>query len=416
MTVSTYVPTQLSVASIEGKTYGDLPFALPSVTTNNNRGEITYTVADENVAIIADGRVHIRGTGETTLTVRQSATDSHTAAEVTIPLTVSKAVLTVTAENKECRQGDEMPGLTYVYKGFVTGEDETVLSAVPEISCEVSETVQAGTFLITVSGGEAANYDFVYNSGTLTVGNFCETTLSVAEIGEKVYNDLPFALPSVTTNNNRGEITYTIADEGIAVISEGRIYIKGVGKTSLIVRQAATETYSSAEVEVGFTVSKAVLTVTAENKICCQGEVLPELTLAYKGFAMGEDEASLDVLPGIVCGVSDTSCAGTYEIIVSGGESDHYDFVYRPGTLTITELADISRATSDNIGLYYATGNLHISGTVSRIVISDIRGAEVKRIVRPQATESIAELPVGHYIIRVESADKKILRYRIVKE
>ena len=410
------VNTELTVASIEGKTYGDLPFALPSVTTNNNRGEITYTVADENVAIIADGRVHIRGTGETTLTVRQSATDSHTAAEVTIPLTVSKAVLTVTAENKECRQGDEMPGLTYVYKGFVTGEDETVLSAVPEISCEVSETVQAGTFLITVSGGEAANYDFVYNSGTLTVGNFCETTLSVAEIGEKVYNDLPFALPSVTTNNNRGEITYTIADEGIAVISEGRIYIKGVGKTSLIVRQATTETYSSAEVEVGFTVSKAVLTVTAENKICCQGEVLPELTLAYKGFAMGEDEASLDVLPGIVCGVSDASCAGTYEIIVSGGESDHYDFVYRPGTLTITELADISRATSDNIGLYYATGNLHISGTVSRIVISDIRGAEVKRIVRPQATESIAELPVGHYIIRVESADKKILRYRIVKE
>ena len=410
------VNTELTVASIESKTYGDLPFALPSVTTNNNRGEITYTVADENVAVIADGRVHIRGTGETTLTVRQSATDSHTAAEVTIPLTVSKAVLTVTAENKECRQGDEMPGLTYVYKGFVTGEDETVLSAVPEISCEVSETVQAGTFLITVSGGEAANYDFVYNSGTLTVGNFCETTLSVAEIGEKVYNDLPFALPSVTTNNNRGEITYTIADEGIAVISEGRIYIKGVGKTSLIVRQAATETYSSAEVEVWFTVSKAVLTVTAENKICCQGEVLPELTLAYKGFAMGEDEASLDVLPGIVCGVSDASCAGTYEIIVSGGESDHYDFVYRPGTLTITELADISRATSDNIGLYYATGNLHISGTVSRIVISDIRGAEVKRIVRPQATESIAELPVGHYIIRVESADRKILRYRIVKE
>ena len=410
------VNTELTVASIESKTYGDLPFALPSVTTNNNRGEITYTVADENVAVIADGRVHIRGTGETTLTVRQSATDSHTAAEVTIPLTVSKAVLTVTAENKECRQGNEMPGLTYVYKGFVTGEDETVLSAVPEISCEVSETVQAGTFLITVSGGEATNYDFSYKSGLLTVSTYVPTQLSVASIEGKTYGDLPFALPSVTTNNNRGEITYTVADEGIAVISEGRIYIKGVGKTSLIVRQAATETYSSAEVEVGFTVSKAVLTVTAENKICCQGEVLPELTLAYKGFAMGEDEASLDVLPGIVCGVSDASCAGTYEIIVSGGESDHYDFVYRPGTLTITELADISRATSDNIGLYYATGNLHISGTVSRIVISDIRGAEVKRIVRPQATESIAELPVGHYIIRVESADKKILRYRIVKE
>ncbi len=416
LTVSTFAPTQLSVASIESKTYGDLPFALPSVTTNNNRGEITYAIADETVAVIADGRVHIKGAGETTLTVRQSATDTHTAAEATIPLTVSKAVLTVTAENKECRQGAEMPELSYVYKGFVSGEDEAVLSAVPEISCEVSETAQAGTFLITVSGGAAANYDFVYSSGILTIGNFSETTLSVAEIGEKVYNDLPFALPAVTTNNNRGEITYAIADESIAVVSEGRVYIKGVGKTSLIVRQAATDTYSSAEVEVGFTVSKAVLTVTAENKICCQGEVLPELTLTYKGFAMGEDETSLDVLPGIVCGAADASCAGTYEITVSGGESEHYDFVYRPGTLTITELADISRATTDNVGLYYTAGHLHVSGFVSRIVISDVRGAEVKRIVNPQATESIAELPAGHYIILVESADKKVLRYRIVKE
>ena len=117
--------------------------------------------------------------------MRQAATETYSSAEVEVGFTVSKAVLTVTAENKECRQGDEMPGLTYVYKGFVTGEDETVLSAVPEISCEVSETVQAGTFLITVSGGEATNYDFSYKSGLLTVSTYVPTQLSVASIEGK---------------------------------------------------------------------------------------------------------------------------------------------------------------------------------------------------------------------------------------
>ena len=364
-------------------------------------------MADDRVVVVAPGTTHVL--------LKQEASTNYAASEaVSVPVTVSKRPLYVSVSDAARDYGKPNPEFEILYDGFVLGESDEDLTAKPVALCS-ADSLSLGSFPIVLSGGRSDNYEFVYSNGTLSIGSV-NTELTVASIESKTYGDLPFALPSVTTNNNRGEITYTVADEGIAVISEGRIYIKGVGKTSLIVRQAATETYSSAEVEVWFTVSKAVLTVTAENKICCQGEVLPELTLAYKGFAMGEDEASLDVLPGIVCGVSDASCAGTYEIIVSGGESDHYDFVYRPGTLTITELADISRATSDNIGLYYATGNLHISGTVSRIVISDIRGAEVKRIVRPQATESIAELPVGHYIIRVESADKKILRYRIVKE
>ena len=406
--------TTLSVGEVGLKYYGDDSFAL-SVTTNNPESEIDYFVEDTRVVKMADDRVVVVAPGTTHVLLKQEASTNYAASEaVSVPVTVSKRPLYVSVSDAARDYGKPNPEFEILYDGFVLGESDEDLTAKPVALCS-ADSLSLGSFPIVLSGGRSDNYEFVYSNGTLSIGSV-NTELTVASIESKTYGDLPFALPSVTTNNNRGEITYTVADEGIAVISEGRIYIKGVGKTSLIVRQAATETYSSAEVEVGFTVSKAVLTVTAENKICCQGEVLPELTLAYKGFAMGEDEASLDVLPGIVCGVSDASCAGTYEIIVSGGESDHYDFVYRPGTLTITELADISRATSDNIGLYYATGNLHISGTVSRIVISDIRGAEVKRIVRPQATESIAELPVGHYIIRVESADKKILRYRIVKE
>ncbi len=416
LNIGSYTETILTVAEIGEKTYGDLPFALPVVTSNNSRGEMTYEIADTTVAEITDGRIYIKHAGETTLTVKQSGTDSYTAAEESVPLVVAKATLTLTADNQECRQGDEMPELTYTCVGFVNGDDERVLTRLPEITCEVSETTQAGTYLITLTGGEAENYDLTCYSGTLTIGNFTETVLTVAEIAPKAYNDLPFALPVVTSNNNRGEITYEVADANVALIANGRIYIHGVGETSLIVRQAATSTFSSAEVSVPIVVSKATLTVIAENKSCCEGDMLPELTIQYKGFAMGEDQTSLDVVPQITCEALDASSAGEYDITVSGGVSEHYDFVYQSGTLTVTALSDMPWVATDGILVYYAQGNLHVSAGVGRLLISDLSGAEVKRVIAPRSIVSLDELPAGQYIVVVESDDRSVSRYRFIKK
>ncbi len=409
------VTTALSVAEIGEKVYGDQPFALPVVTTNSNRGEISYTIVDESVATIVDGRIHIKGAGTTTLVVKQAATDSHTSAEASVPLVVSKALLTVTADNKECRQGDELPELTYTCKGFVAGEDETVFTVQPELSCEVSTTEQAGTYLISVTGGEAANYEIAYYSGTLTVGNFSETQLTVAEIGEKVYGDLPFALPAVTTNNSRGEISYTIVNESVATIVDGRIHIKGAGTTLLVVKQKATETFSDAEVWIDLVVAKAPLTVVAEDKRCDQGDAMPEWTLRYSGFVWGEDTSSLDIQPQALCEVSDTAEPGTYEISVSGGNAANYEFVYRPGTLTIVAHSGLTSVDGDEATLYYAEGKLYLTGVVAQLSIFDISGSEVKRIVTPQNEVSIDELPAGHYVVVAES-DNRVMRYRFVKE
>ena len=347
--------------------------------------------------------------------VKQSATDSYTSAEASVPLVVSKALLTVTADNKECRQGDELPELTYTCKGFVAGEDETVFTVQPELSCEVSTTEQSGTYLISVSGGEAANYEIAYYSGTLSIGNFSETQLTVAEIGEKVYGDLPFALPAVTTNNNRGEISYTIADETVATIVEGRIHIKGAGTTTLVVKQAATETFSEAEVSVDIVVAKATLTVIAEDKRCNQSDAMPEWTLRYSGFVWDDDTTSLDVLPQALCEATDTAEPGTYAITVSGGEAANYEFDYRPGTLTVVAHSGLTSVNGDEPTLYYAAGKLYLSGVVARLSIFDISGSEVKRVVAPQGEVSIAELPAGHYIAVAESGNRAI-RYRFVKE
>lgn len=86
--------------------------------------------------------------------------------------TVNKAPLTVTAESFSVDYGETVAAddFWYSYSGFVNGEDEDVLTELPVIECEAASIPEAGEYPITVSGGDAKNYEFVYdNSGILTV-------------------------------------------------------------------------------------------------------------------------------------------------------------------------------------------------------------------------------------------------------
>lgn len=85
------------------------------------------------------------------------------------------------------------------------------------------------------------------------------------------------------------------------------------------------------------TITKRVLIVSADSKTITLGDPLPTLTITYTGFALGEDVSNLDKVPSATCGYTPSGVAGKYAITVSGGESDHYHFVYREGTLTVNK-------------------------------------------------------------------------------
>ena len=77
--------------------------------------------------------------------------------------------------------------------------------------------------------------------------------------------------------------------------------------------------------------------VVADSKSINFGDPLPTLTITYEGFAPGEGVDNLDKAPVAVCGYAQGGTAGKYEIAVSGGESEHYHFVYEKGTLTVAK-------------------------------------------------------------------------------
>lgn len=85
-------------------------------------------------------------------------------------LTVNPAILTVKADDKTKKQGEDNPKLTGTITGFVNGETSDVLKGYVEYVTTAKKDSPVGKYPITASGNlEAQNYVVQYVDGTLTV-------------------------------------------------------------------------------------------------------------------------------------------------------------------------------------------------------------------------------------------------------
>ena len=87
-------------------------------------------------------------------------------------LTVTQAVLTVSADNQLRAYGVTNPVFTVSYSGFVNGEDTNVLNGSPDVSTAADTNSPVGTYPIVVSQGNLStngNYSFNFTNGILTI-------------------------------------------------------------------------------------------------------------------------------------------------------------------------------------------------------------------------------------------------------
>ncbi|HWJ08390.1 MAG TPA: MBG domain-containing protein, partial [Nocardioides sp.] len=165
----------------------------------------TLTVTKATVTIAADAKVKVYGASDPAFTYGVTglvgdaqlvteptcaAADPHTAVgsyaiscsgadagpDYTIEyrtgtLTVTPAVLTVTAQDRTKVQGDPLPSFAATITGYVNGDDSGDIAGAPALSTSATATSPAGTYPINVSIGtlSAADYTFAFVAGTLTV-------------------------------------------------------------------------------------------------------------------------------------------------------------------------------------------------------------------------------------------------------
>lgn len=103
-------------------------------------------------------------------------------------LTVSKRDLTVKANDCERLYGEENPQFDISYIGFVNGDTETAIAQKPVAECRADQESNVGTYPITVIGGEAENYSFIYQDGSLKINPL---TTGFKDVYNSVtYNDM----------------------------------------------------------------------------------------------------------------------------------------------------------------------------------------------------------------------------------
>jgi hypothetical protein len=88
---------------------------------------------------------------------------------VTGTLTVTPAVLTITANNETKAYGTANPVFTAGYAGFVNGDTAASLGGTLTFSTTATPASAVGAYPITPAGLTSSNYTISYVTGTLTV-------------------------------------------------------------------------------------------------------------------------------------------------------------------------------------------------------------------------------------------------------
>lgn len=159
--------------SLEGWTYGETA-KTPSVSGNTDNGTVTYTYA-------AKGSTDFSATvptnaGDYTVKATVAETDNYNGGEATADFTIAKAAITITADDKSSKYGDDLVALTYTVGGaYKTGDDLGVT-----VSTTATKTSDVGEYPITVSWIENAKYTATLVNGKYTI---TKTGLTVTSTG-----------------------------------------------------------------------------------------------------------------------------------------------------------------------------------------------------------------------------------------
>ena len=253
-------------------------------------------------------------------------------------LTVTKAPLNVTAKSYTREQGQPNPEFVIAYEGFKNGETEANLSKMPKAATTATEDSAPGTYPITVSGGEAQNYEFSYVNGTLTVlPPPPPVTITVKSYEREYGEENPIFEYTVEGGTIEGTPTITCEATKSSPAGSYTIFI-----------EVGTIDYSNLILVNGaLTITKAPLTVKATSYIREYGQPNPEFEITYEGFKNGENEDVLIQKPTAGTEADENSFPGIYDIVVWGGESQNYDFNYVYGSLTVKEAPLITITVKD---------------------------------------------------------------------
>lgn len=220
------------------------------------------------------------------VTASGGASPNYTFVYVNGTLTVNKAALTITADNKNMPYGGTVPTLTATYNGFAGTDNAGSLTTAPTLATTATSTSAPGTYPITVSGAASGNYNISYVAGTLTVVPSSDATLSNIKLNsgsispkfssvitsyiDSVGNEIYYLNLTPTTSDNNATVTVN----GVIVNSGHASGTMPVSTGNNVITIVVTAQDGVTQNTYTVTVYKAILSsaVTASNILTPNGD------------------------------------------------------------------------------------------------------------------------------------------------
>ncbi len=367
----TYVAGTLTVTggTVQSITFGALPNVTYGVSAISLRAvansglAISYAVTGP--ATVSGSTLTITAAGSVTVTASQAGNSSYApATPVSQSFTVAQAGLTVTASDASRAYGAANPSFSYTVTGYVNGDTPSVVSGTAPETTTATASSAAGAYPITFNNPSlaATNYTFTYVSGTLTVSSATQT-ITFASLPNVTYGASAITLGATASSGLA--VSYSVT--GPATLNGSTLTVTGTGTVSVTASQAGNSNYASASVVVqSFSVSSAVLTVTANNALRAYGATNPFFGYTISGYVNGDSSSVVSGSTTETTTATATSGAGTYPITFSiqSLAATNYAFNYVNGTLTVSAATQtITFGSLPNVT--YGVGTVTLSATAS---------------------------------------------------
>jgi 6-phosphogluconolactonase (cycloisomerase 2 family) len=404
LTIGTSSGTTLTVPTATGPYGGNVTLSATLKTTSgtpvpgktigfnfNQTNNVYNAVTDANgvASVIAPLGTTTVGTHAAAFTATFAGDSSFGASSATGTLVVTKAVLTVTADNVSRLYGDPNPAtFTYTITGFVNGDTIAVVSGTADCSTTATQTSPVGTYPITCTQGtlSATNYDFVFVDGTLTV-NPAPLTVTVNNATRAYGDPNPAFTGTITGIKNGDNITATYSTTATQTSPAGTYPITATLSDN---GTGALKNYAVTINNGTLTVTQAALVVTANNAARLYGDPNPTFTGTIAGIKNGDNITAIYTTPA-----TPASPVGTYPIIPSlsdngTGALANYTVTANNGSLTVSP-APLT-VTANNATRAFGAPNPAFTGTIVGIKNND-------NITATYSTPATQNSPAGTYPI-----------------
>jgi hypothetical protein len=337
-------PLSISTATLPNGSYGNPYSQTITATEAGYQGAFTFIVSagalPTGLSLASDGTLSGTPTAAGSYFLTVTATDSsgYTASQV-YTVTVSQATLTVTPTAGQSKSyGATVPTLSYAVTGFVNNDPASTLTG--QLGTTATAASPVGSYAFTLGSLSAgSNYTVVLAAGAPT---FAVTpallTITPTAGQSKVYGAavpaLTYTASGLVNNDPLSTLTGALATTASAASPVGS-YAFTLGSLSA----GSNYTVVLAANPPTFAVTKATLTITANNLTKIIGEANPTFTVGYSGFALGEGPGVLGGTLTFSTPATTSSPPGTYAITPAGLTSGNYAITFVPGTLTIISYA-----------------------------------------------------------------------------